>query len=197
MDVYLANYSTSTPCSSIDNICALKYATRPNTVQTQAKTVETYPSHDGRGLWWEISWVADVIVDNGIKHILLIIAREWWLETRRNEHRFQCNFADPAAPEIPQSQTQQYENMRMFHDGQEEDNSIPTRSRKRWQSMHTPKRFPGLSHADDNMSLDYDKSHSMSSQRHAILDKVQYSMSSQCHAILDKAQSIKYCTFPL
>ena len=33
-------------------------------------------SHNGDGLWWEEPWVSDIIVDNRIKHFLLILTRE-------------------------------------------------------------------------------------------------------------------------
>ncbi len=39
-------------------------------------SLSTHPPHDGDGLGWEEPWVADFIVDDAVKHLLLIITGE-------------------------------------------------------------------------------------------------------------------------
>ena len=44
-----------------------------------------YLSHDWDSLWGEEPWVSDIIVDNRVKHLLLILTREWRLQG--SEHK--------------------------------------------------------------------------------------------------------------
>lgn len=51
--------------------------------------LSTHPPHDGNGLGRQELWVADFIVDNAVKHFLLVVTREgrlkqrdWWIHDK-------------------------------------------------------------------------------------------------------------------
>lgn len=69
--------------------------------------VATYPPHDGDGLCGEESWVADLIIHDAVKHLLLIVTREGRLAEKYTQTvEWETHFEIPDLKIIDTNQTQ-------------------------------------------------------------------------------------------